>query len=323
MKKSFLFALVLLLLASCRYKDLCYDHNHGTQNNLSLELNLKLDLDIDLEVSEEAHTKITVPTYMKVCFYDPLSGVLQKTDFVGPYGGPLHVNPGSYRMVVYSFDTEWTWIRGEHEIDSLEAYTSDITAQMSPKFLAFSTNKEDAPGPIIYTPDHLLVTQKDVEIPPYTLETQVITITASAATVVETYGFEVTNVTGLEYIASAEAFVTNQARSTFFGRGEKNTEPATVYFPVQVSLKENKLKTTFNTFGKLPGDSQSYLHIVITDTEGKVYTITEDITEQFEDPGHEIVIDEAIDIPKPETVGGGIAPTVEDWEDIITDVPIG
>jgi hypothetical protein len=34
------------------------------------------------------------------------------------------------------------------------------------------------------------------------------------------------------------------------------------------------------------------------------------------------VIDEPIDIPKPEG-GGGIAPTVEEWEEVITDIPIG
>ena len=313
---------ILSLLASCRYKDLCYDHSHFEDNNVWLQLSLVLDQDTNLDVSTAAHTKIEVPTVMVVQFYDTLTGALRETEYVGPYGGRLQVAPGTYNMVVYSFDTEWTWVRGENNVSSLEAYTSDITAMKS-HILSYviRNGKDDAPGPIIYTPDHLLVAQQVVHIPAPTLEQPVVIIKDTASTVIETYGFEVTNINGIEYIASVDAFVTNQARSTFFGRGEKNTEPATVYFPLEANLKEKKLKTTFNTFGKLPGESYSYLHIVVTDMEGKIYTVTSDITEQFNNTDRIIEIDEPIEIPKPE--GGGIAPTVEPWDEEIHDVPIG
>ena len=324
MKKLFIFTAVLLLLVSCRYKDLCYDHSHSDDNlELVLELNLQLDVDLDVSDDPETHTKIDVPTYMKVNFYDPQSGALNGWNIVGSYGGSLQVAPGTYNMVVYSFGTEWTQIRGEGDINTLEAFTSDITMLKAHIISHFSEGKVEIPGPVIYTPDHLLVARQIVEIPPYTTERHVVTVTDTVSTILETYGFEVTNITGLEYVASAEAFVTNQARSYFFGRGEKNTEAATIFFPVNVDKEEGVLKTTFNTFGKLPGESLSYLHIVVTDTEGNIYTITEDITEQFNDPRHEIVIDDPIDIPKPESGDGGIAPTVEEWENVNQDVPIG
>ena len=324
MKKLILLTALLLVFASCRYKELCYDHQHQTEYNLSLVLHLQLDLDVELDVSEEAHTKIEMPEYMKVCFYDPLSGALTQTAMVGPEGGLIQIAPGKYNMVIYSFGTEWTWIRGEHHIDSLEAYTSDITAIKTRQLLQFTQDgKYDAPGPIIYTPDHLIVARQEIEVQPYSLTPQVDTIAVRAATVVETYGFEVTNISGLEYIASVDAFVTNQARSTFFGREEKNPSPATVYFPLEVNREKGILKTTFNTFGKLPGESLSYLHILLTDTKGNVITVTEDITEQFENSDRIIEIDDPIDIPKPDEEGGGIDPTVEDWEEENIDIPIG
>ena len=59
------------------------------------------------------------------------------------------------------------------------------------------------------------------------------------------------------------------------------------------------------------------------DTEGNVYTVSEDITDQFNDAGHVIHISDSIDIPKPESASGGIAPTVDPWEEINHDVPIG
>ncbi len=324
MKKLSLLAIILLLCASCRYKDLCYDHNHWAKPNLSLSLSLKLQLDIDLKVSEEAHTKIEEPTYMKVCLYDPVSGTLNKTDFVGPYGGPMQVTPGKYNMVVYTFDTEWTQVRGENSVQTLEAFTSDISDAKRPLLRHFHKSlAEEPPQPIIYTPDHLLLTHKDIEIPEYSTEDLVIVIEATAATIVETYGIEAPNITGIENIASAEAFITNQCRSSFFGRGEKSKEPATIYFPIQINREEGKLETTFNTFGKLPGESECYLYILLMDSEGTPYTITEDVTDMFGDPGHMLEVTDSIDIPEPASDAGGIAPSVDPWEEETHDVPIG
>ena len=314
---------VLAMFGSCKYKDLCYDHNHWSEPNLVLKLDLKLDLDIDVEVSEEAHTKIDIPTYMVVCFYDLEDGSLKKMEFVGPYGGPLQVNPGTYNMVVYSFDTEWTQVRGEGNVSTLEAFTSDITAMKLPVFSKFEQDTTEAPGPIIYTPDHLLVTQQVVEIPPYTDEEHVITIEATVGTIVETYSFEVKNIEGIEYVASVDAFVTNQARANYFGIGELCQEPATIYFPMEVNRETWTLKTSFNTFGKLPGESRSYLNILVTDTKGQPYTHITDITEQFKDTAHTIVIEDSIVVPKPAGGGTGISPTVDPWDEENTDVPIG
>ena len=331
MKRSSIWTAVMVLLVSvlfagCEYKELCYDHRHGDKPNLYLKLDLKLDLDIDIVVTDEDHTKIEIPSHMVVCFYDPKGGALKKMTFVGPYGGPLQVLPGTYDMVVYSFDTEWTQVRGDGNINTLEAFTSDVTAIKSPQFALFAPSNDttSAPGPIIYTPDHLLVTRKQVEIPNYDVEDHIITIEAMASTIVETYSFEVTNITGIEYVSSVEAFITNQARSNFFGRGEVNQEPATIYFPMEVDRETMTLKTSFNTFGKLPGESHSYLNMLLTDTEGHSYTVVTDITEQFIKRDHEIVIQDSIVIPTPAGGGGaGIAPTVEDWEEERHDVPIG
>ena len=322
---SMLCASLFFILTSCEYKELCYDHDHSGDVDYTamLLLELKLDLDVDLGVSIEAHTKIVAPEYMKVCFYDPESGALRYTEFVKGNGGPLHTPPGTYNMVAYAFGTEWTQIRGEDYFNTLEAFTSDITDTKGATLEEFTRSGEyEAPGPIIYTPDHLLVANEPVTIPVLSRDHTVVTIEADAATIVDTYGFKMTHVDGIEYISSIEAFVTNQSRSNFFGKGEWNTNPATIYFPVEVNRTDRCLETTFNTFGKLPGESRSYLHILITDSRGTEYRISTDITDQFDKEDHEIVIDEPVVIPKP-AGDGGISPTVETWEEENQDVPIG
>lgn len=330
--KKYLFLLTssLFLLTSCNadLRELCYDHSHsGGAGNVSLVLSLQLDLQLDFPVSVEDHTALLPPTYMKANFYDINDGHLVKTEYVGTYGGPISVPPGTYDMVVYAFGTEWTQIRGENHKNTLEAFTSDITSLKASTLAAARRGGEadpDLDDPIIYTPDHLLVARERVTIPEATGVNQVVTITASASTIIETYFFDLTNVEGIEYIQSVDAFVTNQASSNFFGRGEVNQKACTINFPVKVVSGEGVLRTTFNTFGKLPGESHSYLHVVLTGTGGEVITVSTDITDQFLKDDHEIIIDIPVDIPPPPAgEGGGIAPTVDPWDEINQDVPIG
>ena len=201
------------------------------------------------------------------------------------------------------------------------------SGQNGHRYAARATSTPSKPSPVILLllnrapSDHLhVLTKRSPKA--FSEEERVITLTANARTVVETYGFQIINIKGIEYISSVEAFVTNQSRSTFFGRGEKSKEPATIYFPIEVN-NDGYIHTAFNTFGKLPGVSRSYLHILIKNTSGEEVHVSVDITDQFEKEDHEIIIDEEINIPQPEGGGAGIAPTVDEWNEENHDVPIG
>ncbi len=327
-KKLMNILLVALLVAftSCERMPL-YDMDKTL--SLELVLNLALDLDIDVSIASDVDIKIAktipAPTHNKVLFYPLGSKKLSYSTIVEATGGEIFTPPGQYHMLVYSMGTEYTQIRGESDISTIEAFTSDISATKMKILRGFTRAGEtDPPGPVIYAPDHLLVAAEDVEIPEWTGESQTITIKAVESTIVQTYSFEVETVVGTQYIQSCEAFVTNQARSSFFGRGEISTEPATICFEVGVNTKKNCLYTVFNTFGKLPGESRSYLHILIKDTGGTEHRVSVDITDQFNNPEHHILITEPIVIPTPTPGGeGGIAPTVDPWTDEIRDVGIG
>ena len=316
---------MLIVFTSCERMPL-YDMDKTTY--LELVLNLALDLDIDITIIDDLDIRIDkaikTPEYNKVLFYPYGSTKLSYSTIVGATGGEIFTPPGQYKMLVYSMGTEYVQIRGENDINTIEAYTSDISATKMGILRSFTRAGEtDPPGPVIYAPDHLLVAKEDVEIPEWTGESQTITIKAVANTIVQTYTFEVQTVVGTEYIESCEAFVTNQSRSSFFGRGEISTDPATICFQVGVDKKKDCLYTVFNTFGKLPGESVSYLHILIKDTGGTEHRVTVDITDQFEKADHHILITEPVVIPTPSGGGAGIAPTVEEWSEEIHNVGIG
>lgn len=326
MKKrlSILLPLLVLTLLSCKRIPLYDLGQQAVHLVLTLDLKLDLEVDLDVDVDVEVSAAIKMPEHHKVLFYAPDDDHLRYTEFVDSTGGIISTPAGNYQMLVYSFGTEYVQIRGEGDIATIEAFTSDITASKSAALASCTRGTEDEPqGPIIYAPDHLLVARDLVEVPLMTNEEQSVVLHASSKTIVETYSFEVRSVVGAEYIESVEAFVTNQARSSFFGRGEVSQEPATLSFPVGVSRRKGCLYTTFNTFGKLPGESHSFLHVLIRDTGGKEHHFSTDITDQFEKKDHHIIIDEPVDIPPPQTASGGIAPTVEPWNEETRDVPIG
>ena len=71
----------------------------------------------------------------------------------GYYEGKVFVNPGSYDMVCYNFDTPSTLVRGENYKSSLEAFTSEIADNIYSRF----ESRADAPEPVLYyEPAHLL-----------------------------------------------------------------------------------------------------------------------------------------------------------------------
>jgi hypothetical protein len=287
---------------------------------LNLDLDLDLDFDMDVDIGMDA-ASIRQPEYFKALFY-PSSGTLGYSQFVEGTGGAISTPPGTYELLLYAFGTEYIQIRGEASLETIEAFTSDISASKMKSYQKLSSTK-GSDIPIVYTPDHLLVARGTVTIPELSDEFPTLILQASASSIVETYSFEVPSVIGAEYIESAEAYVTNQARSYYIGRMEPSTEPATIWFPVGVDRTKGCLYTVFNTFGKLPGESESLLHILIRDTQGQEYHLSTDITGQFGDPGSRIVMDEQVVVPPPGETGGGIAPVVDPWDDEIVDVPIG
>lgn len=306
-------AFLSLFFLSCGRMPL-YDR----ENTLQLALSLELDVDLDVNVPS-----IPVPDHFKTLFYASGSGNMDYTQFVEGTGGGISTPPGTYELLVYSFGTEYVQIRGEESLETIEAYTSDITTSKLKSLQRASGTKSPEPQLIVYTPDHLLVARETVTIPEFHEESLSITLHANAATVVQTFAFEVNGIVGCQYIESAEAYVTNQSRSYYIGRGVASEEAATLWFPVDVNREKGCLNTVFNTFGKLPGESRAILHILIRDTSGKEYHLSQDITAQFENEGNHIVIEEDVDIPAPESMTGGFSPTVEPWDPQNREINIG
>ena len=85
-----------------------------------------LNLEIDTDILH--HEVKTLPTDMVVHLYDPETGKLVYTDYVGPKGGEIHPLPGEYDMVVYNFGTESTIVQNDKHFHEIEAYTNEVSS---------------------------------------------------------------------------------------------------------------------------------------------------------------------------------------------------
>ena len=297
--------------------------------------------EVNLSLNVKTHVanagEVPAPETMRVDLYDVKTGKLKYTDYIEAEGGYIHPAPGTYDMVIYNIGTEAVQIRNESDINEIEAYTSEVSAFLKGQLAQFfadiakikesqERSKSPADEKVIYEPDHLFVGRADeVEIPViYEGEEREVVIEVDAHPEVETWKVTVANVKGLEYVQNVVAVISGQAESHFIGRGEDSGESVSIYFEKKKDMENKVLTGTFNTFGKHPTEKGILsLDINVTDTGGSDHHFHFDMDSHFQDnPDSHIVIDDPIEIEEPKVAGGGFAPSVDDWEDINTDIDL-
>lgn len=336
------FILALAALSGCQRIQL---YERVTRVNLEFDLKLDIDMDLNLSIDTELDAEYSAkingrkPQYVEVLFYDMNDNHLVRSQILPSDGGIVQVPEGNYNIVVYSFGTESTQISNTGHRLEVEAFTSDITKTMASKLkaaiasvdtLTKSSTRGYEDDPIIHEPDHLYVAmEEDIHVPAFYEEDQSITIQTTASSIIDVYSLEVLNIKGAHNIEKVEAFITGQIKSNYFGKAQTSEASATLYTDMRVDASNDRLYCIFGTFGKLTGEENHiYLDITVTDSGGGQYRYIFDVTDQFDDPGNEnntLVIDatDVIDIPDAAHGGGGIDPSVDEWEEEIIDLPLG
>ena len=318
-------ALVLImamLAASCQRRPFA---EHTT------EVNIVLNVKTDIVINDD----VPMPETMRIGLYETDGGSVQYTDYISSTGGLIHPKPGTYDLIVYNIGTESTQIRNEKSHDDIEAFTSEVSSFLKSqlgKFLEMRAQAQAKAEPeakeekIVFEPDHLFVGHlRQTEIPALLEDGEDIEIhlNVDAHSVVETWNVDIPNVDGVEYVQKAVAIISGQAGSHFIGREEDSSESVSIYFEMSVDKETGVLFGKFNTFGKHP-EAQSVLSLDInlTDTGGNEHHYHFDVDSDFMDnPALEIVVEDEVKVEQP-TGGGGFAPTVNDWEEVRTEINI-
>ena len=329
---------VLTILTGCKRRELEY----GSAN-----LNLRLNLNLNVRVNGQTEV-LPTPEMMRVMFFDPDTYDLVTESYLPATGGRVSLPPGKYKFIGYNFDTEATLLRNDRNYYSIEAYTNEVSSSMKASILnsirygrsaTKSNPDEDAweaalskvqESAIIYEPDHLFVSHKDIEVLNIAGDQ---TIEADAETIIETWQISV-RIKNEQYMASARALLTGQIASNFIGlpkeEGKTDTDVTLLFDMSAGSDAENNdiVVGKFNTFGKNPSVmSRLWLTIILKTVGGETVEWHRDITDEFMDEDNledqTIYIEEEIIVPEPQgggSGGGGFQPGVDDWEE--ENVPI-
>lgn len=308
-------ALVLVTLAagSCRRRPLV-----EVDNNVLLNITIGTDI-VNYEVQ-------TPPEMMRAIFFDSKTGDFVSHSFLPHHGGYVHLMPGrTYDILVYNFDTEATIIDGDYNLNYILAYTNLVPENIKSRLKGRAGKGEDEM--IVYEPDHLFVGKlEDIYIPMRGYGMPALEIDIHAETIVQTWIVEIDKVRGAEYVGAVSSVISGLADHNLIGRGEQSYDEATVFFEATSLTKDGHFYAKFNTFGRNAlAERKQVLSLVLTDLAGKSFCFNMDITEKFNDnPLQYILIktDEIV-IEKPEqTGGGGLAPIVDEWGEINTEIVI-
>ncbi len=323
---SCLLFVLSLTLSSCNFRPLI---------DPAYSVNIRIEIDTtDMKNINTGIYNRNVPIpeleeeVMHVVFYDQKKGNLVTEVYISdretaPNGnviisGDAMIGSGSYRMVGYNFGTMSTIIKDYNSWDNIKAHTGPVDDNIIHEYRSKVPEEEI----VTYEPDHLFLTNNADEIIPF--HEDVWQINAVAKPILDTYYLQI-KVKGLEYVSSAHAFLSSMASGNMLSENERIIDPQnTIYFSLMKSEDDGVpvICNIFNTFGHIDGlDNKLVVTFDVRTKDGRSSQHSFDITDIFktEDAVERnwLLIDETIVIDPPEnpvTGGGGMAPSVEDWD---------
>ena len=327
----FLLASSLILLTSCEYKDLCYDHNHWADVYVAF----------DWQYAPEAVTKGAAPVIpgmgMTVLFFnedDPASEPI-RYDLPGSEGGTVRLLPGTYRALAYNYNTETILYRSMDFINAMQAYTRESSigegTMMSRAEMPRAVGTEQEL--VILEPDPLWAAVSQ----PFTVNIGDAprTITMQPTTRVCEVTVTIHNVPNLQYTSQFGGALTGLSPSVSMASGVPGEGHVTQAFTASV-VGESTLEMHVRIFGHCPHAAAGELwpHIltvyaILADGSKWYYNI--DVGDQLHNSGsqsgdpadheQEIQIDlDGLPVPKPIVNGSGFQPTIDGWQGV--EIPV-
>ena len=291
----------------------------------TVDNNVVVNIDIDYNIVNYPDPE--EPSMMRVMFFDNEDGDFASHAFLPANGGMVGVIPGrTYHVLTYNFDTESTVVGEEHSWDNIYATTNEVPENVKSRLRSRADADENEL--IVYEPDHHYVArERDIYIPARSVDAPAVEIDLHAFTIVETWKVYIDRLQGLAYTASVAGVISGLAQYNTLATDEESVSKVSVFFETMDISSDGVLEIQFNTFGYVPSEHQ-VISLVVTDTAGGGHIFDFDVSEQFVDNPEQIIrikTDQVI-IDEPDDPdsgsGGGLNPDVDEWDDVIIDIPI-
>ena len=286
-----------------------------------VQIQFRIDLSLN-DSTQWVKPDTTGPSLIKVNFYNPQSGKMEGTMYTTKKGGNVTgVSAGTYDIVVFSDDAQYTRIVGEENFSTLLANTDKVKSKVKGKAKSKADGEVDE-SIAITMPDHLFAGRAmGVVIPEVTETDTALTIPLDMKTIIESYKVEIDGITGLENIYTADLYLAGHATGRYLGPDTLSEEYAMLHVPCYVDFSDKLVKATCTTFGKImTAAALARLTLVVSGADGTEYEFETDINDQYLRPDHilKFHIDGDIKSQKSST----FQPEVEEWESDVTNIEI-
>lgn len=295
-------ALAVLPLFSCEHK--------GISGSIVAEVNVVFDW---------KNAPDAKPEGMRVYLLPVDGGAYEEYEIANYEGGKIKVPEGTYRAVCVNSDTESVLFRGYGSYDEFEAYAPEGSVRSDSRKDA-ATNESLASSPDALYSGYIgeeftiKLTKKDQTITFYPEFTEC------------RYKVTITDVTNLKYTTSSYITGTLSGLSGGYmlGSGEFTTDAVSMCFNVETD-GESTITAEFMSFGNAD-TSLHELVLYVTMLDGNKAYFSFDVTRQVNkarNPQDVSIELSGLELPKPIANGSGFHPTVDEWEEIEIDIPMG
>lgn len=326
--------LLIYLAVGCSRIPL-HEQGSGVFFRISVDQSLDPSMEAYLSEGPSSRDKFVgkMPEMVRVCFYDVVSHDLVSEDFLPAGGGFVDIESGVYDVILYSLGTEVTQVSGTEKRAGAYAFTDATGVRVRPQsaqakddeiYDRVSTQEQ----PVIFEPDHLFVGKLSGAVVPVRPEdAETVILSAELSRLSESWTVEIPYIEGAERIQSAEVYITGQADGRFLWDGRTTGHPCAIALESEFDIREGKIRSVFNTFGKYPqADSDVLVMVLVTTNSGIRCLYVYDATDQWLNPDnttHRLLFDETMVIPDDDYEGGGLDPVVIGWDGEEITVIIG
>lgn len=306
-------ALLLTLLASCEHKELCYDHSHITP----------LEVEFNWQEAPDAN-----PSTMSLYLYPEDGSEPLRYEFTSREGGTIKVPIGTYDVICLNSDKETHRIYNKEKRETFEVTTGNVPA-LRGQLTTLSASAPLARGSEaerqVLEPEALWTAHAErLTINPEGGINKIVLMPKPRVTFCSV---EVLNVQNLNHAVALSASVTGMAGGWLAGIDRLTDERVTIPFEVNANSDKTMLTAMLSFFGHCPSHEGNHKVMIYAKmTDGSTYYMEEDVTDQIhdkkQDPEHIKIVLDKLPLPKPIEGGGGLQPSVKDWEEIKIDLPM-
>ena len=303
----------LLLLAACDKKELCYEHPH----------NALLQVTFDWKEAPDAK-----PATMSLYLFLDDGSEPMRYEFTDRAGGTIAIPEGVYDAICVNSDKETHRIADKERMETFQVTTGNARSLRG----SLATRSETAPlargaeeersvqEPGTLWSDHA----EGLEVRLNAGQQKVVLTPESR---VKRCSVEIRNVENLRHVAAISASLTGMAGGWMPGIDRLTDEKVTIPFEVNANREKTALTGSLTFFGHCPKEAGGHkLMIYALMADGNAYYYEEDVTGQLhapaQDPTHIKIVLDKLPLPRPATGGGGLQPSVKEWQEVRIDLPM-